>query len=623
MSPQLAELVDEPPSGERWLHETKFDGYRIQAHVEKKKVNLYSRNGLDWTTRFSKIAQAIENIPVKNIIVDGEVVWLDDKGRSDFQKLQNFLKAKEGSSRLVYYVFDLLFLNGEDYREMPLYERKIQLEKIIKNLHHPLIRYTEHFEGDPKPLFEAACSYDLEGLLSKDRESAYVSKRSSSWMKTKCKKRQEFVVGGFTSGEGARANFGALLLGAYEDGKLRYVGRVGTGFTMQSIAEVRKQLMRRKKATSPFDINSPKDKGVHWVKPEMVAEVNFGNWTSDGILRTPVFLGLREDKFAKEIKVEKEKSLDTLGIFEKKGKRKKTEKPVLAISNPEKVFFHQEGITKLQVARYFQDFAKFILPHISERPLALYRCPDGTEGECFFQKRLVSPIPSGLVPITIKEKDEVKEFITLDSEEGLLSLSQLGAFELHPWGCHIDKVENPDVIIMDIDPGPGITWPQVIEAALDLKEILDAIKLKSFIKVTGGKGLHIHIPISPIYSWDQIKNFAKTLGRELAHRYGDRYTVSFTKKAREKKVYIDYLRNSRGATAVAPYSLRASKISAIAMPISWEELPKIKSSNQFTLDKAYEYLNKRKLDPWRDYFKKEQKISILESAAGTATKNDF
>lgn len=554
----------------------------------------------------------MENLPVENVIVDGEVVWLDEKGRSDFQKLQNSIKAKD-SRRLVYYVFDLLFLNGEDYREFPLYQRKHRLQRLLKTLRDSKVRYSEHVEGNAKSLFEAACVYKLEGLISKDRESSYQSRRSGAWMKSKCKKHQEFVVGGFTAGEGARrSEFGALLLGVYEKKRLRYVGKVGTGFNTKSLSEVRKKLLKRTRSSSPFDLKSPHEKGAHWVKPELVVEVTFANWTADGILRTPVFLSLREDKPAKEVKLEEETSLDELELFKKKASKKKKTNTTLPISNPEKIFYKEEGITKLDVARYYQDISEKILPYISNRPLVLFRCPDGTEEGCFFQKRVPNPLPPHLTPVTIRDRNESKSFLTLDSSEGLLSLSQMGAFELHAWGSNAGRVEKPDQIIMDFDPGLGTKWGQVVQAAKDLKEILDDLNLKSYVKLTGRKGLHVHIPVAPLYSWDQIKNFAKTLGRELVHRNNKAYTISPSPRRRKNKIYIDYLRNSRGATAAIPYSLRASELSSVAMPISWHELSKIKSSNQFTLEKAYEFLKRRKVDPWKDYFKKPQKISILK-----------
>lgn len=609
-------MVDSPPEGEKWIHETKFDGYRIQAHVEKNYSILYSRRGLNWTTKFPTIAQALNDLPAKTAIIDGEVVWLDDDGRSDFQKLQNSLKAKD-SSRLIYYAFDLLFLNGEDCRELPLIDRKHLLAKVIKSLDNPIIRYCDHIEGNAKAFFEAACDYQLEGIVSKNQDSIYQSRRTSSWMKAKCKKEQEFVIGGYTAGEGARTGFGALLLGAYEGNQLRYVGKSGTGFTEQSIAEVKKKLEKIEQSNSPFDINSPKEKKVHWVNPVLVAEITFGNWTSDGILRTAVFHGIREDKAAEEVRIEKEKPTEVLVKKTSEHKKKTTlsENSSLPISNPEKIFYKEEGITKLQVAKYYQDFSEFILPHVENRPLNLYRCPDGTKQECFFQKHAPDPIPENLNPVKIRESKNIKTFLTIDSSEGLLALSQMGAFEIHVWGCNVNRVDNPDQIVMDFDPGPGATFKDVISGAKELKTILDDLDLKSYVKLTGGKGLHVHIPVAPIYSWDQIKNFAKTLGVEMVHRKGDRYTVSLAKKAREGKIFIDYLRNGRGATAVIPYSLRAKHVSSIAMPVSWDDLDKIKASNQFTLDKAYQFLEKRRKDPWADYYKSKQRIAILDSIA--------
>jgi len=618
IAPELAVLVEEPPEGDQWLHETKFDGYRIQAHFEKDSVTLYTRSGLNWTQRYPTVAKALAALPVKNAIIDGEVVWLGEDGRSDFQMLQNSMKA-HGTNRIFYYAFDLLFLNGEDCRELPLWERKHRLEKIVTLLKDPLIRYSDHIVGHAQALFKAACSYKLEGLISKHKDSTYHSRRSGAWMKSKCKQQQEFVIGGFTRGEGARASFGALLLGAYDDdGKFRYVGKVGTGFTEQSLTEVRNKLLKRVQSKSPFDINSPKEKGAQWVKPDLVADITFGNWTADGVLRTGVFHGLREDKAAKEVHIEKEKSLKEVGVTAKvkktRGKKTTASEVTLPISNPDKILYEKEKITKLQVAQYYQEFAELILPHISDRPLALLRCPEGTSKECFFQKHISGKVPAAFTPVTIHERSGPKAYLTLDSAEGLLELSQMGAFELHAWGSRGGNVEHPDQIVMDFDPGPGITWEQVKEAALELKGILDDLDLKSFLKVSGGKGLHVHVPITPLYTWDQIKTFTKTLGQEMVSRHPDLYTVSLAKKDRGNKIFVDYLRNGRGATAVVPYSLRARDVSAVAMPIRWQELKDIDRPNIFTLAKTYEHLKKRRSDPWKDYFAKQQQISILKPA---------
>lgn len=616
ISPQLAQLVSDPPQGGQWIHETKFDGYRTQAHIEKEKVTLYTRRGLDWTEKYPTISEALENLPVRNAIIDGEIVWLEKNGKTDFQSLQNALKDNR-SSRLVYYAFDLLFLDGKDCRSLPLIERKELLQDLVQSLKSPIIRFSEHMEGQAQKLLKAACDYGMEGIISKDADSKYTSTRSPAWAKTKCHQQQEFVIGGFAPGKGARSDFGALLLGVYEGSKLKYVGKTGTGFTQKSIEEVRKKLEAREVKQSPFDINSPKEKGAHWVKPGLVAEITFANWTEDERLRVAVFHGLREDKPAKEVHIEK--ALKPFGGSKKKTER--TKNKIVAsydgLTHPDRILYPKEKITKLQVAQYYQDFAHLMLPHIANRPLALLRCPDGVTKHCFFQKHLTGAIPSDVTPVTITEKSGTKSYSTIDSKEGLLSLTQIRVSEFHAWGCHRDNIEHPDQIVMDFDPGPGVPWKKVMDAAFEMKEILEQLKLKSFVKVTGGKGLHVHIPIAAIYSWDQIKNFTKALAQEMTTRNPELYVVTMSKKIRDKKIFVDYLRNGRGATAIVPYSLRAHEISSVAMPISWLELKKIKSPDQFTLKKTYEYLKKRKVDPWKDYFKKAQKIPILKQAVAS------
>ncbi|WP_374029572.1 DNA ligase D [Bdellovibrio bacteriovorus] len=611
--PELAQLVKEPPEGAKWVHETKFDGYRMQAHVERGKVSFHTRTGLDWSKYFPSIQKALENLNAVNAIIDGEAVWLDDEGRSNFQKLQNAMKAHD-PHRIIYYAFDLLFLDGEDLRPLPLKERKHRLEKLIKSLKSPLIRYSDHIEGHAQAMFKAVCDYKLEGLISKNQESAYRSGRGGDWLKTKCKMHQEFVIGGFSEGSGSRAGgFGALLLGVYEGDKLRYAGKVGTGFTEKTLKELYQKFKKLEVKKSPFDLKSPKEKGSHWLKPVLAAEVSFGNWTDEGILRTPVFHGLREDKPVKDIQLEEKKPLKTVL---KKTKSQKQVKPEiqepLALTNPDRLLYEKEKITKKQVAEYYQEISKWILPHIADRPLALLRCPEGTSKDCFFQKHIAGKIPPDVTPISIKEKEKLENYLTIDSKEGLLSLSQMSAFELHAWGCRSDRIENPDLIVMDFDPGPGLGFKDVIAAAVELRDLLKDLRLKSFVCVSGGKGLHVHIPVEPIYSWEQIKSFSQTLAREMASRNPDRYTVNMSKKVRDKRIFIDYLRNGRGSTAVVPYSLRARKISAVAMPVHWEDLTKLESPSQFTLPKALQYLRKRKTDPWKDYFKAKQKISILK-----------
>lgn len=597
VDPQLAVLVKEVPDGKKWVHETKFDGYRTQARVHAGEVALYSRSGLNWTSKYPRVAKALEKLAVDSAVLDGEIVWVEESGRTDFQKLQNALKESD-TSRVVYYIFDLLFLNGEDLREKPLGHRKESLKKLLLKTKSSLLRLSDHIQGQGQELLDAACKHQLEGIISKNIDSPYVSARTSDWVKTKCHKQQEFVIGGFSPGEGARGALGSLLLGVYEGKKLRYAGKVGTGFTEASLKDLYTKLSKREIEDSPFDLKSPRGKNLRWVKPNLVAEVTFANWTSDQVLRHAVFQGLREDKRSVEIHREKEKAA-----------RKVNDE--IAITSPEKLVFKKEKITKLDLAEYYQMITPLILPYIEDRPLNLLRCPDEAGKNCFFQKHMTGKATDNMIPVRIKEKSGTKTYLTVETPEGIADLAQMRAFEIHVWGSKAGNPEHPDQIVMDFDPGPGTSWKETVKAAFDLKKILDKLKLKSFVKVSGGKGVHVQVPIAPVYSWDQIKDFTKALGEEMARR-DDIYTVSMAKAHRRGKIFVDYLRNGRGATAVAPYAVRMREQSAVAMPITWAELKKIKSAHFFDLKRATSYLKKRKRDPWQGYLDLQQKISILK-----------
>lgn len=590
---QLARLVERPPVGEHWVHEMKFDGYRTEALLGGG-VRLLTRTGQDWTHRYPPIAAALGKLKVKEAVLDGEIVWADKNG-SDFQKLQNAL-SEEKHANLRYYVFDILSLNGEDLRPLPLGERKERLAKLLAPLKKSVVLYSEHFAKDAEKFLARSCDTKMEGIISKRIDAPYVSGRHDYWVKSKCKQRQEFVVGGFTAGEGARVGFGALLLGTFEKGKLRYVGKVGTGFSQRSLRELRRRLRALETAESPFAQGTPRARDTHWVEPKLVAEVSFANWTAEKRLRAPVFVGLREDKPAEDIR------------------REEPAKPELTLSHPDKLYFEAEEITKLEVARYYAEVAPWMLPHVERRPLSLMRCPDGSGGECFFQKHMAESLPAFVKPLKVAESAGNREQMTIDDAEGLLALVQWGTIEFHVWNSRGN--ENPDQIVMDFDPGPGVEWKQVVRAALELKEILDGLKLESFVKVTGGKGIHVHVPFAPRYGWDEVKAFAQTLAQEMASRRPSLYTTQIAKKARDKKIFLDYLRNGRTATAVAPYSLRAREMSAVAMPVSWEELKKLKGASQFTLKEALNWLRKRKRDPWARYFLVRQTIGILDPAKG-------
>ena len=601
MAPELALLVDTPPSGDDWIHEMKFDGYRIQAHIHNHDVRLITRSGKDWTSAFPMIATALSKLTVDQAVLDGEIVVLDEKGRSDFQLLQNALKDSSVKN-MIYYAFDLLSYSGQDIRELPLVERKKRLKMILAKAPTSL-RYSDEIEGTPKQLMKIADKFQLEGIVSKNRNSPYVSGRNSAWMKSKRTQQQEFVIGGYIEGSGARAQLGALLLGVYKEDKLTFVGKVGTGFTEKSLSDVLQKLQHIEQKITPFDEKIPKGKGIHWVQPRLSAEIVFAEWTQDGHLRVPVFHGLREDKPAKQIV------------------REKSVKSSIHITNPDKIIYQKEKITKMDIAQYYLNVADEVLPYLQNRPLNLLRCPEGPGKGCFFQKHLPKPLPPALEGVSIKEKSATKTYMTLHDSAGLQTLVQMGAFEIHCWNSQADNLEYPDQFIMDLDPGPDVSWKQVVAAAFELKEILDHLKLKSFVKVTGGKGVHIHVPVKPLYTWDQIKNFCQALAIEMENRNPDLYVSKMTKSLRTKRIFIYYLRNGRGATAVTPYSLRARDISAVAMPVEWTQLKRLKSPSEFTLPKALTYLKKRTKDPWQDYLRTKQRIAVLDQSTKSRSRS--
>lgn len=604
IEPQLPRLVSTPPEQEEgWIHEMKYDGYRMQTHIKNGIAELYTRRGLNWSNSFPFLLSALGKFPVENAILDGEVVALDENGKTDFQKLQGSLKAKN-DRHLRYYVFDILYLDGRDLRDLPLLERKEMLQGLMSRIPDNII-FSEHFMEDSSDFFRTACDLNLEGMISKQVDSSYSSGRNDLWVKTKCSARQEFVIGGWTEPKGGRAGIGALLLGVYEGNDLKFVGKVGTGFSHTSLRDIKKTLSKLETAESPFDKKSPKGRDIHWVDPEKVCEISFSEWTKDGHLRTPVFQGMRGDKPAEEIHKEKPKEKVTK-------KEKSAKKGAVSISSPDKILFKKEKITKKQVADFYQAISKHMLPYLEDRPLSLVRCPHGSEGKCFFQKHISGNIPESFHTFPVKEDKGEGIYLSIDSTDGLLELVQLNAFEIHAWNCDKDDYMRPNQIVMDFDPGPGIKWEVVIEAAFELKEMLEDLGLESFVKLTGGKGLHVHIPVAPLYDWDQIKSFSQSLAWELVSRKPDLYTANMSKKLRHNKIFVDYLRNGYGATAIVPYSLRAKPTSAIALPVEWKELRRIKGPQVFTIDKALKKIKARKTDPWKGMLKLKQRIEILK-----------
>lgn len=621
--PQLASLAAEVPEGDDWLHELKFDGYRMLAFCDQGKVRLVTRNGNDWTKKFSAIAAELERLPLKATLLDGEIVSLNDEGLSDFQQLQNLLRR--GNDRaLVYYLFDAPFVEGFDLTHTPLVDRKSQLASLLAAYapgNEGVLRYSDHIQGQGHDVLMHACRYAMEGVISKRADSTYQQFRSPSWLKNKCLKRQEFVIGGFTKPTGSRKGFGALLLGYYQDGKLQYAGRVGTGFTHDSLLQVHAELRRRKAKASPFE-NPPRGaqaRGVTWVKPELAGEVEFTEWTNDGSLRHPSFQGLREDKLAQQIIRETPLKPAKLAKGEqmtvpKQPHSRRSSAPssdrskgddVVAgvrITHPERVLYPEQGLTKLDLAEYYERVADWILPYVANRPLTMVRCPEGSAGQCFFQKHLTAYLPQQVRGVMIQEKNKRAEYVVIDDIAGLVALVQFSAMEFHPWGGTVDHLDKPDQIVFDLDPGPKVTWKRIVDAAREVRQRLLDHGLDSFVRTSGGKGLHVVVPLKAVVKWDAMKEFARTLAIELATEQPKEYVAVSTKAKRHGKIFVDYLRNARGATSVASYSTRARRGAPIATPVRWEELGRLQSASQYTVVNIQRRLARLKEDPWKGFF---------------------
>ena len=622
--PQLATLVKQAPAGEEWLHEIKFDGYRMISLVNNGHIQLVTRNGKNWTKKFSAIAGALAEFPVRQAILDGEIVVLRPDGTSDFQALQNVLKG-EASDPLVYYVFDLPHCEGFNLCRTPLLKRKELLWELVKSL--PVdaathLRYSDHIQGQGERSFNEACRQALEGIISKLAMSAYHQARSKHWVKVKCQHRQELVIGGYTNPAGSRKYFGALLLGYYDErGQLHYAGRVGTGFSHQRLSRIHALLSKRHQP-SPSFVRLPSDRDmqkVHWVRPDLVAEVEFFEWTRDGVLRHPSFIGLREDKPAHEIIKEAPMPLEEIPPQRKKSSRRRSttarslyaEKVEMALSHPDKILYPQQGITKRDLAEFYQGIAEWVLPHVSGRPLTLVRCPQGFQQKCFYQKHASESLPDSIRRILIREKGkkEKNSYLVIDDVKGLVALVQMGVLEIHPWGCLEDRTDRPDRLVLDLDPGSGVSWDQLIEGAHRLKHRLSEDGIESFVKTSGGKGLHVVAPLNRRTTWDELKNYTRKLAMETAQKHPAGFVATMSKAKRTGKIFIDYLRNSFGATSIATYGTRALSGAPVSTPVGWDELSAVSGSQAFTLFTLPKRLNTLKADPWKGFFDIRQALS--------------
>jgi bifunctional non-homologous end joining protein LigD len=614
ITPQPAQLVAVVPAGAEWLHEIKFDGYRLICTIRDGAVRLWTRSGQDWTERFSPIARAAASLPVKQAILDGEVVVVDAQGISDFQALQNVLKSG-GKERLLYYLFDLIHCNGFDLSHAPLIERKNLLRQILAGTGTETspLRYSDHIQGEGERVFQHACRFALEGIVSKRADSSYVAKRGGSWVKVKCLQRQEFAIGGFSPPAGSRTGFGALLVGYHDEKKdLVYAGKVGTGFSDRTLRSLEEELRRRLSEQPPFR-NPPRGReaaGVNWVRPELVAEVEFSEWTLDGRLRHPSFKGLREDRPAAEIV--REEPAPSPGPAKRaagKGREELITIAGITLSNPERILYPEQGVTKTDLARYYELVGDRILPFVAGRPLTIVRCPQGRQKECFYQKHLNESVPAPVRGIEVREKEGEGLYLIIDDLPGLITLVQLGALEFHPWGSREDKIEQPDQVIFDLDPAPDVHWVEVIRGAVHLREVLVDIGLRSFVKTSGGKGLHVVVPLTRRAEWEEVKEFSRAVAEDVARRHPGRYVTTMSKARRHGKIFIDFFRNSRGATSIAPYSTRARHGAPVSAPLFWEELSADIGPDTFTIHNLPARLARLPQDPWADFFSVRQSIT--------------
>jgi bifunctional non-homologous end joining protein LigD len=628
--PQLAEEARSLPSGNNWVHELKLDGYRTQIQVRAAaqkggpaKARIFTRKGLDWTARMPQLAEAAAELGVESAILDGELVVLDHTGRSSFSDLQAaFQNGKKVD--LFYFAFDILHLNGHNLRGLPLLKRKEILEKLLPS-DDPVLRFCEHIRADGERVFQKACELGAEGIVSKQVSAPYTSGRRNTWLKRKGSLKQEFVIGGFTPVAKTGRGIGALLLGYYDEGKLIYAGRTGTGFSQQTEHMLRVRLDALvQKAPSFAELPREARENATWVKPELVADVHFASWTNDNLIRQSSFKGLREDKPAKEI-VRETSFADvppstppvrspvkhaTANTNLKAAKTTSKSEVPISITRPAKVLDETSGMTKQDLAEYLVAVADRMLPHIADRPISILRCPNGVGKQSFFQKHISAGLPPGVltVPLTNRKNGASEDYLYLNSVEGLVGMAQMGVLEIHPWGSKIDNVDKPDRIIFDLDPDETIPWPTLSEAAFDIRGRLKDLGLTSYVKSTGGKGLHVVMGVEPDHDWTTIKQFAHNVVLQMEKDNPSLYLTKMSKAARRNHIYLDYLRNDRESTAVAPFSTRARPGVPVAVTLDWKEI-KADSRPVFHVSDFDQWRSRLRKDPWKEMLTSPQRLT--------------
>ena len=595
----------------QWLHEIKFDGYRLLGFLAGGEVSLRTRNGLDWTSKFPSVAAALEGLKAKTAVIDMEAVVLDENGKSGFQALQAALGEGGPRERIVAYAFDLLHLDGEDLKSLNQLERKKKLQNLLeKSKPGPALRFSDHVTGGGAEMLAKACKLGLEGIVSKRADAPYTARREKNWLKAKCQQRQEFIVIGYSDSKSGGRALGALYLGYHRDGALTYAGKVGTGFTMKSARALTDRL-------EPLAVDKPvltrtamsgagagEFRSIHWVKPVLLCEVTFTEWTGDGHIRHPSFQGLREDKKAAEVKMEKPQAVkgvktakSSAGLVTKSETRGETKPLVLegiTITHPERVISDIGHVTKGELAEYHAAVAPYMLPRLLRHPLSLLRCPSGIGKQCFYQRNPGTGLGAGVKPFKFKHKGKSYEYLYIEDSKGLLEIIQMGAIEIHPWGASVDDIDHPDRLIFDLDPAPDVPFEAVKLAAQDLKQRLKHKGLESMLKCTGGKGLHVTVPLAEKDDWESVKAFAAALAHEMVEAVPTAYIATMTKAKRQGKIFIDFFRNGYTATAIADFSVRARPGAPVALPLSWRELDDLESGSQFTMKDVLTRLKRKK-----------------------------
>jgi bifunctional non-homologous end joining protein LigD len=609
LAPELATLVDKPPSSpEDWIFEIKFDGYRMLARVEGKNVKLFTRNGNDWTGKLGALHKALLKMKLPDGWYDGEIVVHDENGRPNFGKLQLAFDGSD-TADIVYFLFDVPYLNGYDMREVPLEARRAALKNVLDKLATDAVRFSDEFGSDPQELVLAACKMGLEGVIGKRRDSRYVLRRSPDWIKLKCGQRQEFVIGGYTDPQGSRTGIGALLLGTYDkDGVLQYAGNVGTGFNEASLRDLKARLGKLDTDDSPFPPKAVAGRKHHWVKPTLIAEVSFAEWTASGSVRHAVFQGLRDDKPAKVITRETPQHVEEVVDKQTEPAAPEGKLPAsLKVTNGDRVIDKQSGTTKLDLVRYYALVGTLMMEHLKGRPLSLVRAPAGVGGELFFQKHAdVGKLPG------VKQMDQALDpdhpsMLEVGSVTGILSAAQWNVVEFHTQNAVGKAYETPNRMVFDLDPGEGVDWKMIQEVAQLVHAFLDELGLPSFLKTSGGKGLHVVAPIKPAYDWDTVKDFSEAIVRHMAETLPDRFAFKSGPRNRVGKIFIDYLRNGRGATTACAWSARVRPGLGISVPLAWDELMSVKAGDQWNVHNAHTRLDKGN-EPWAGYAKAARSV---------------